>query len=176
ALRVRWYRYVVSWSLQYQVLAAVRLHQAALAWRLSAPELRDWRALPRALAVLLALVALVAVLLVSRRRRHGHAAGARAALPRFYARALWTLGRRGLRPHDGETAREFARRVETAVPACAEPLARLTAAYERVRFSLRPLTTGEATTMEESVLELRRHAGPLSGHLRSTAASRPPLQ
>jgi len=156
ALRVRWYRYVVSWSLQDQVLAAVRLHQAVLAWRLSAPELRDWRALPRALAVLLAFVALVAVLLVSRRRRPGHAAGARAALPRFYARALWTLGRRGLRPHDGETAREFARRVETAVPACAEPLARLTAAYERVRFGLRPLTLEEAAAVDQSVLELRR--------------------
>ena len=156
ALRVRWYRYVVSWSLQDQVLAAVRLHQAVLAWRLSAPELRDWRALPRELAVLLALVALVAVLLVSRRRRPGHAAGARAALPRFYARALWTLGRRGLRPHDGETAREFARRVETAVPACAEPLARLTAAYERVRFGLRPLTLEEAAAVDQSVLELRR--------------------
>jgi len=98
----------------------------------------------------------VAVLLVSRRRRPGHAAGRRAALPRFYARALWTLGRRGLRPHDGETAREFARRVETAVPACAEPLARLTAAYERVRFGLRPLTPEEAAAVDQSVLELRR--------------------
>ncbi len=173
ALRVRWYRYVVGWSLQDQVLATVRLHQAALAWRPSAPDLRAWRALPRELVILAVLVALLAVLLVS--RCGGHAA-ARAALPKFYARALRTLARRGLRPHDGETAREFAQRVEAAVPACAEPLARLTAAYERVRFSLRPLTTGEATTMEESVLELRRHAGPLSGHLRSTAASRPPLQ
>lgn len=175
ALRVRWYRYVVSWSLQDQVLAAVRLHQAALAWRPRVPELREWRALPRELALLLALVALVAVLLVSR-RRPAHAAGARAALPRFYARALRTLGRRGLRPRDEETAREFARRVETAIPMCADPLARLTAAYERVRFGLRPLTPAEAARLDESVLELRRRTAPSAGHPRSAAVSRPSLQ
>src|SRR5204862_535634 len=56
ALRVRWYRYVVGWSLQDQVLATVRLHQAALAWRPSAPDLRAWRALPRELVILAVLV------------------------------------------------------------------------------------------------------------------------
>jgi len=173
ALRVRWYRYVVGWSLQDQVLAAVRLHQAALAWRLSAPDLRAWRAVPRGLVMLAALVALLAVLLASRRRG---AADARAALPTFYARALRTLARRGLRPGDGETAREFAQRVEAAVPPCAEPLARLTTAYEQVRFGIRPLTTEEATIIERSVLELRSRVAPFSGHPRSAAASRPPLQ
>jgi transglutaminase-like putative cysteine protease len=157
ALRVRWYRYVVSWSLQDQVMAAVRLHQATLAWRPPVPGLREWRALPREIIAVLALLAVVAVLLWSH-RRPARAAGARAGLPRFYARALRTLRCRGLRLHDGETAREFARRVESAVPTCAEPLARLTAAYERVRFGLRPLTQEEATTLDRSVLELRSHA------------------
>src|SRR5213078_281429 len=117
-----------------------------------------WRALPREIIALLALLAVVVVLLWSH-RRPARAAGARAGLPRFYARALRTLRRRGLCLHDGETAREFARRVETAVPACAEPLARLTAAYERVRFGLRPLTLDEAAAVDQSVLELRRR-GP----------------
>jgi transglutaminase-like putative cysteine protease len=175
ALRVRWYRYVVSWSLQDQVVTAVRLHQAALGWRLAMPELREWRALPRAASVLLALAALVAVCFAWSRRRPAHAAGARADLPRFYARALRTLGRHGLRLHDGETAREFARRVETAVPTCAEPLARLTGAYERVRFGRRPLTAEETTTIDRSVLELRSQVAPLSGHPRSATASRPPI-
>jgi transglutaminase-like putative cysteine protease len=175
ALRVRWYRYVVGWSLQDQVLAAVRLHQTALAWRVSAPELRAWRGLPRDVPIMIALVALLAVLLVAR-RRSGRVADARGALPGFYARALRALARRGLRPHEGETAREFARRVETAVPPCAEPLARLTGAYERVRFGQRPLTPEEATTIENSVLELRSRVAPFSGHPRSAPASRPPLQ
>ena len=174
ALRVRWYRYVIGWSLQDQVLAAVRLQQTALAWRLSMDELREWRALPRGGAVLLALVALVAVLRAWGRRRPARAAGARTGPPRFYARALRTLGRRGLRLHAGETAREFARRVEAAAPTCAEPLARLTAAYERVRFGLRPLTQEEATTIDRSVLELR-HTAPLSGHPRSKPGWRPPI-
>jgi len=173
ALRVRWYRYVVGWSLQDQVLAAVRLHQTALAWRLSAPDLRAWRAVPRGLAIVLPLVALLAVLLVSR-RRPGRPAGARPALPRFYARALRTLARRGLRPHAGETAREFARRVETAVPTCAPPLARLTHAYERVRFGLLPSTPEEAGALDQSLVELRSHAAPSAGHPRSNPISRPP--
>src|SRR5207249_3043102 len=92
--------------LQDQVLAAVRLHQAALAWRLSAPDLRAWRAVPRGLVMLAALVALLAVLLASRRRG---AADARAALPTFYARALRTLARRGLRPGDGARVRAAGR-------------------------------------------------------------------
>src|SRR5439155_19866214 len=108
-------------------------------------------------------------------RRRG-AADARAALPTFYARARRTLARRGLRPGDGETAREFAQRVEAAVPPCAEPLARLTTAYEQVRFGVRPLTTEEATIIERSVLELRSRVAPFSGHPRSAAAARPPLQ
>src|SRR3989449_5155380 len=120
---------------------------------------------PRGLVMLAALVALLAVLLASRRRG---ARDARAALPTFYARALRTLARRGLRPGDGETAREFAQRVEAAVPPCAEPLARLTTAYEQVRFGIRPLTMEEATMIERSVLELRSRVAPFSGDRKST--------
>jgi transglutaminase-like putative cysteine protease len=165
ALRVRWYRYVVNWSLQDQVLAALRIREATLAWKPRIPALADWQALPREIHLLLLLVALTAALLVWR-RRPGAAAGAAAPLPPFYARALRVLARRGLAPGPGETAREFAARVRAVAPTCAEPFGNLTAAYERLRFGARPPAPPEQSTLDESVLKLRSHMASLSGHLR----------
>jgi hypothetical protein len=103
--------------------------------------------------VTLAAAALaLAVGLLARRRRA--AGGSTAAMPRFYARTLRALARRGLTPAPGETAREFARRVDAAVAGA--PLARLTAAYERVRFGGMPLDPGEAAALDACAAALER--------------------
>jgi transglutaminase-like putative cysteine protease len=135
ALRTRWYRYVVNWSVQDQAFAALKVRDLAIAtrdWKPAWPRASlSWPVLATGLAVL-ALVAGVAVWRVAR-----PPAGARAAappVPAFYRRALRALARRALRPAPGETAREFAERVARAEPAWAPPVARLTVAYERVRF------------------------------------------
>jgi hypothetical protein len=73
-------------------------------------------------------------------------------MPRFYARALRALARRGLAPGAGETAREFARR--PGLGAGAVPLACLTSAYERVRFGGAALTVAEAADVDAALQEL----------------------
>jgi hypothetical protein len=147
ALRLRWYRYIVTWSLGDQVATALRVQRTASRWRAWSVEPPDWTGVPRvALAPVLLAAAAAAILLL--RRRPGRAPARPAAPPAFYARALRALARRGLAPGPGETAREFARRVETAAPACGPALARLTAAYERVRFGSRSLTAAEAAEVD----------------------------
>jgi transglutaminase-like putative cysteine protease len=174
ALRVRWYRYVVNWSLQDQVMAALRIRGAALAWSPRAPGLGDWRRLPREAHALLGLI-LLALALLAWRRRSFAAARPAAALPAFYRRALRALARRDLVPAPGETVREFAARVAAEVPGCGEPFRRLTTAYERQRFGANPPTEGEQKAIERTDLELRSHLASFSGYPRSDPAPRPPL-
>jgi transglutaminase-like putative cysteine protease len=152
SLRLSWYRYVVSWSLHDQLAAAEGVRRAAWSWGSTALSARDAPLLPR-VAPALGVVALVALLLLRRRRAARDAAA--IAMPRFYARALRVLARRGLTPAAGETAREFARRSAAAAGA---PLAPLTGAYERVRFGGVALTTAEAAEVEAwlSALEKAR--------------------
>jgi hypothetical protein len=150
ALRLSWYRYVVSWSLQDQLTAAEGVRRATWSWSAGALRAPDWRSLPRlALAAAMVGVALV----VLRRWRAGDTRAA-AAMPRFYARALRALARRGLTPGAGETAREFAGRAEPVAAAAA--FARLTGAYERVRFGGVALTGAESAEMEACVAVLEK--------------------
>ncbi len=156
AVRMRWYRYVVNWSLRDQVSVAVSMHRGALEWRGGLVGWRDWVAgLPRGVVV----AAIVAFLVVAWMLwRHGPRAGGRATsatVPRFYVRALRLLARRGFRRAPTETAREFSRRVEEKAPAVAGPLARLTAAYERCRFGAGALSPEEAAAVEASIAALR---------------------
>jgi transglutaminase-like putative cysteine protease len=137
SLRLSWYRYVVSWSLHDQLAAADGVRRTTLSWSEAALRAPEWPELPRVGLAALAL-ALGVVLLVRRRR-----AAAAPAVPRFYARALRALARRGLTPSSGETAREFARRAEAGTPFVA-----LTGAYERVRFGGAALTPAEAAEVE----------------------------
>jgi protein-glutamine gamma-glutamyltransferase len=133
ALRLRWYRYVINWSLQDQLVAAVAVQRSAsswTAWPLSAPS---WRDVPRGPWAAGAMAVLVVTPLLWWRWARGRAVTL-AAVPAFYARALRLLARRGLIPAAGETAREFAARAGGQAPACGAPLARLTEGYERVRF------------------------------------------
>jgi transglutaminase-like putative cysteine protease len=147
ALRLRWYRYVINWSLRDQVEVATTIRRQASEWRLDWQALRQWR--PPALAVPLAVAVGLGVVLWLWRRPGGVGA-ARAAdrMPAFYARALRALARRGLRPAAGETAREFAARVGAARPAAAPLLGRLTDGYERVRFGDAVLEAKERAELE----------------------------
>jgi transglutaminase-like putative cysteine protease len=156
ALRVRWYRYVVNWSLQDQAMAALRIREAALGWKPRPPALAEWRSLPRGIHVLLAL-GVVTVALLAWMRRSGATARRRQAMPSFYRGALRALARRGLVPTAGETAREFAARVAGALPAGAAPFAALTTAYERLRFGATPPSEEEARRIRRSGVELRSH-------------------
>jgi transglutaminase-like putative cysteine protease len=143
ALRLRWYRYIVSWSLIDQLRAATTVQRAASRWSAWSVEPPDWAGVPRLALVPLALAAVAAVVVLSRRGAR-RVMAASTAPPAFYARALRALARRGLVPAPGETAREFARRAGEAAPACAPALERLTGVYERVRFGARTLTAAEA--------------------------------
>lgn len=155
ALRLRWYRYIVSWSLGDQAAAAITVRRAASRWSAWSVEPPDWARVPRLVlaALLLAAAGAAAVLL---RRATGPAAVRPPAPPAFYARALRALARRGLAPAPGETAREFAQRVERSTPACAAALGQLTGAYERVRFGARALTPAEAADVDRWLTAVER--------------------
>jgi hypothetical protein len=153
SLRLRWYRYVINWSLQDQMGAAVAVQRTASAWTawpLSAPS---WRELPPGplSAVMIALVVLAAAVWWRRARDTVSAA---PAVPVFYARALRLLARRGLSPAPGETAREFSARVRGHTPAYTAPLERLTDGYERVRFGGARLEAAEAAELDGCLFAL----------------------
>ena len=154
ALRLRWYRYVINWSLQDQLVAAVAVQRTAsswTAWPLSAPS---WRQVPREpLAAVVAAVAALTVGLWWRRGRSG--AATPAPVPVFYARALRLLARRGLAPAPGETAREFSARAGGLAPAYGAPLARLTDGYERVRFGGARLDAAEVAELDGCLSSLK---------------------
>ena len=139
SLRLSWYRYVVSWSLHDQLAAAEGMRRTTLSWSEAALRAPRWPGLPQVGLAALALV--LGVVLLG--RRWLTSTGATPAVPRFYARTLRALARRGLTPAAGETAREFARRADAG-----PPLTALTGAYERVRFGGAALTPAEAAEVE----------------------------
>ena len=155
ALRMRWYRYVINWSLRDQIEVAVSVRRQASSVGEGLGAFRDFLVVPaRGTVAVVALVVVVAA--VALRRRRPAAARAASRMPDFYAQALRLLARRGLRPEAGETAREFAARVGRHAPACAAPFSRVTAGYERARFGRGPLDSTESTAVAAS-LEALRH-------------------
>jgi transglutaminase-like putative cysteine protease len=155
ALRLRWYRYVVNWSFQDQVSAAGKVKRAAVTWSPSLDWLRDVARVRSALIALLVVAVAVGLVVAWRGGpRVVRAARRRSEPPRFYARALRVLARRGLRPAPEETAREFQARVQRQASHLAAPLARLTSAYERVRFGETAVTAEEQASLDESVSRL----------------------
>ena len=156
AVRMRWYRYVVNWSLRDQVSVAAAMHRGAAGWRAGLVNWREWaRGLSPAAAAAAAGVIVVAVWLFRSRAPGASGRVLPAAVPRFYIQALRLLARRGLRRGPAETAREFARRVEAQVPGMAAALARLTAVYERCRFGAGAPTAEEAAAVEAALAALR---------------------
>jgi transglutaminase-like putative cysteine protease len=154
ALRMRWYRYVINWSLRDQVEAAVTIRRQAVGFKVSLGSLPEWKRLAPVGIGAAALVGLALIALGWRRARGERVARGPARLPRFYARALKALARRGLAPESDETAREFSRRVALAAPAGAAPFSTLTAAYERTRFGGAALDAAEVAAAEASLVTL----------------------
>jgi Transglutaminase-like enzymes, putative cysteine proteases len=156
AARMRWYRYVVNWSLRDQVSVAASMHRGALEWRGGLVGWRDWVVgLPRGVVVAGAASLVAGAWLLWRYgpRARGHATS--GTVPRFYMRALRLLARRGFRRAPTETAREFSLRVQEKAPAVALALSRLTAAYERCRFGAGALSADETAAVAASLAALR---------------------
>jgi len=156
AARMRWYRYVVNWSLQDQRLLASTVHRQARDARLAFAWPVEWRS--KFWLLIPAGVAAAGALgwLIWRSGRAGHARRSGGRPPRFYERALRALARRGLSPEPAETARQFWVRAQFEAPGCGEPLARITTTYERARFGLTALTEGEMREVERCLLALER--------------------
>jgi hypothetical protein len=150
ALRMSWYRYVVTYSLHDQAAAVESVRRATWSWGAAALRPTAWREVPRAPLAGVALVVAALVAAAGWRRRRTVASS--AAIPAFYARALRLLAPRGLTPGVGETAREFARRAGPAP--WAAPLAPLTDAYERVRFGGAVLDPAERADLEAALRDL----------------------
>jgi hypothetical protein len=155
AARMRWYRYVVNWSLRDQVQLAQTVHRQATDFRLGFSLPRQWWSR----STLLGGAGIVGLgLLVWVARRPGlvlSRSGAGAGMPTFYGRALRLLARRGLFPGASETARQFASRVEAAAPDGAEAFARITEHYERTRFGRAALTERDREDVTRALAALR---------------------
>jgi protein-glutamine gamma-glutamyltransferase len=143
AARMRWYRYVINWSLGDQVHLAASVHRQANDVRIGLSWPSHWRVSPALMATGALAVVLAVWWLLRRGGLGAPGAGPTPKVPAFYERALRLLARRGLSPASAETARQFARRVGTAAPERAEPFARLTRHYERARFGTTALTETE---------------------------------
>jgi hypothetical protein len=153
---MRWYRYVVNWSLRDQIGVAASAQREVLHWSAWLKESREsLRSVPRAVVVVsaAAVFALLAILWRAGPNAARHAQG--AGSPRFYLRALRALRRRGFRRGAGETAREFRQRVAAEAPAFAEPFQQLTAVYEGCRFGGRALSPEEGAMVEAALAQLR---------------------
>jgi transglutaminase-like putative cysteine protease len=154
AARMRWYRYVVSWSLRDQVQLAASVHRQAADARVALAWPRDWRVSP---AVGIGAGLAVVVALLWWLQRHGPVlprTGPAARMPAFYERALRLLARRGLAPGAAETARQFASRVGERAPDRAAAFGRLTSYYERSRFGHAPLSEAERQDVLRSLASL----------------------
>jgi transglutaminase-like putative cysteine protease len=156
AARMRWYRYVVNWSLQDQRLFASTVQRQARDAGLALAWPREWK------GTLWFLVpgAVVGVIVVAWLLRHGgpvrqsRQSGGRP--PRFYERALKVMARRGFSPEPAETARQFCARAQRGAPGWADPLARITTAYEQVRFGLSLPTEDDLREVERCLSALER--------------------
>jgi transglutaminase-like putative cysteine protease len=156
AARMRWYRYVINWSLQDQMIAAATVQRQASDLRLALHWPRDWRARPWLVGAAVAAGALALAWLAWRLRLTVAPTGSAARMPGFYERALRLLARRGLEPEPAETARQFCGRVRGASPGLAEPIGRLTEEYERARFGAAALTEPEMREVERCLAALER--------------------
>lgn len=156
AARMRWYRYVINWSLRDQMTLAAAVHRQATDFHRAPGWPSGWRVSP----TLGAAAGLGAALLLGwwLHRRRGPFRGATAAgagMPAFYERALRLLARRGLRPAPAETARQFAARVGMGVPEGGAAFALLTRQYERARFGSAALSEAEMHEMARCLDVLR---------------------
>jgi transglutaminase-like putative cysteine protease len=148
AMEMRWYRYVINYTLEDQAEAALSLRDASrqlweslsLEWWRSGTDSREggsaFRALPwKTLLGLLAVASLAGWVWHARgseqRSRSGELSG--AAL--LYLRLLNALAARGLEKRPAETPLEFYRRIAPRLDGDSEGVARITHLYHEARFS-----------------------------------------
>jgi protein-glutamine gamma-glutamyltransferase len=156
AARMRWYRYVVNWSLQDQRLFAASMQRQARDVSLALTWPTEWRSKLWFLIPAVAGAVIALGWVVWRFGAVGQARHTGMRPPRFYEQALRALARRGLSPGPSETARQFWARARLQTPVCAEPLAHITATYERARFGLTEPTEEELREVERCLLALER--------------------
>ena len=176
ALQMRWYRYVINYTLEDQAEAALSLRNASQRlWQWLA---HDWRTsfspdgetaadsgVPwQATALALTVAALTAWAWRRRKQQADSAAGAVSMVTRSYLRLLQALAERGLEKRAAETPLEFYRRVAPSLAAHAAAVARITALYHVARFSGRPGSSDELDhAVEEAVASLASEAPAAEG-------------
>ncbi len=160
ALRMRWYRHIVNWSLTDQIAAASALRQQALDWSRAVSRAgvsAEWAPWGR---WLLGVGAASAVLLLTARLRRGVGRIGRRRSPRpprhlrAYEEMLKHLARRALTPGPSETAREFVWRASLALPDFGAALREIAEVYEWIRFGggvLEPAEEKRLWTLAESL-------------------------
>lgn len=152
ALQMRWYRYVVNYSVEDQAAGALSLRDATrhfweqfrFGWRDGDDRAAEETGSPSGRAsrfswtwiVTLVVAALAGLAFRSRRPAGPGAEQSEAA--RRYQRLLGALAPLGIVKRAGETPSEFSRRSAHALPAEADRIERITELYEESRFSGRP--------------------------------------
>ncbi len=175
ALQMRWYRYVINYTLEDQAEAALSLRDAsqrlwqrlAHDWRASfspGGEARDSEVPWQAAAFALTVAAAAAWAWRRRKQQAPAAAGAASRVTRSYLRLLQALSERGLEKRAAETPLEFYRRVAPGLAAHAAAVARITTLYHAARFSGRQEASGELDrAVEEAVASLASEAPAAEG-------------
>jgi hypothetical protein len=177
ALRMRWNRYVIDFTLGDQAAMAMGLRQQSLALQRSLRQawdlgsFRAWRSARRlwrqyGYAVTFGLAVAVAVVLLLWRarsatpRRFWHLPGlSPSPSVGFYGRMLRLLARRGHRQPPTMTPREFAATL-VGTPRLFGPAAELTALYERIRFGGEDLTVADRTRADGLLRQLAEPPRP----------------
>jgi len=157
AMQMRWYRYVINFTLEDQAQAAMTLRDATQSfwerlWRNWWSPPKNERESPdepatgsppwRGLALAVCLAALVAWLWRSRLAGRGSPAGEDGEVTRRYLRLLQALAASGLEKRPAETPLEFYRRITPRLDGQAEVVGRATALYHEARFSGRDVPRG----------------------------------
>jgi hypothetical protein len=175
ALQMRWYRYVINYTLEDQAEAALSLRDATE--RLWQSLSRNWRmsfsmndetggdtGVPwRALAFVLTLAAIAAWGWRWGRRDARSPGGAIPLVTRSYLTLLQALAARGLEKRAAETPLEFYRRIAPRLDGHASAVAEVTALYHEARFSGRPGSTPALDRAVEQVVAALAVEAPATG-------------
>lgn len=175
ALQMRWYRYVINYTLEDQAEAALSLRDAGRRlweslsadwWRARPEESGERRQerWPQRWSAVGALCLAALALWAWRRQRRGSAAvdSALCAATRGYLRMLRALEARGLLKRPAETPEEFSRRVAGRLNGEAKRVAHITALYQDARFSGRDVPHASIDREVDSLIAaLAAVEGPL---------------
>jgi transglutaminase-like putative cysteine protease len=175
ALQMRWYRYVINYTLEDQAEAALSLRDATQ--RLWRSLSRDWltsfsmsdeiagkTGVPwRAGVFVLALAAIAGWAWRRGRWDASSADGAISLATRSYLTLLRALAARGLEKQAAETPLEFYRRIAPRLDGDAKAVAEVTALYHEARFSGRPGSSPAFARAVEKVVATLAVEAPAPG-------------